>query len=349
MASIASALVGRKSETDDEQQLLKLFWNRAEVKKELDGLRRETEKLSEQLRQRETAHLRVVQQLESLESILADPLQAANALVFYQLRGVWHVGRKRLARLGRELAERQRVREERHAETVFRAAKEEALAALDEKLAPLQTRARQIESDLHAVDARLAVLGGFWNLFRRKRISHQGEAIRAALEGLTAQIERHLGHRREVDNGTAPAFEGVSVEGKRNINIAIIAMAQQLVLHFTVNNVASLAREASVRPLTDTAYGSASECQELSRLVEASVAALPDAAKLMVASRRRAEYLRAAATFRRDADTVPSASSFAVIPVSITDSGDPRPAVDRALAVNVLADEYWDIYSVLLS
>jgi hypothetical protein len=307
------------------------------------------DKLNEQARQREAAHLRVVQQLEQLEAILADPLQAANALVYYQLRGVWQLGRKRLARVGRELTDRQRVREERHGNAVFLAAKAEALAALDEKVSPLQARARQIEVDLRLVDSRIATLKGFWNFFQRKRLSHQAEASRAELEGLAVQIERQLSQRRQAEIEPAPEFGGVSVEGRRNINIAIIAMAQHLVLHFAEHNVANLARDASIRALADAVYGSAAECRALGQLIEGVVDSLPDAADMLAASRRRAEYLWAKAEYRRDGDTVPAAGSFSVTPVAITESGEPGPAVDRVLPINVLAEEFWDIYSVLLS
>ena len=77
MATIASPLLQRRKEPDEEQ-LLKLFWNRAELKKELGKLRLEKEKLVDQLRQQESVNLRSEQRLEQLENLLADPLQAAN-------------------------------------------------------------------------------------------------------------------------------------------------------------------------------------------------------------------------------------------------------------------------------
>ena len=88
MATIASPLLQRRKEPDDEQ-LLKLFWNRAELKKELGILRREKEKLMDQVRQQESVNLRAQQRLEQLEAQLADPQQAVNAVVYYQLKGVW--------------------------------------------------------------------------------------------------------------------------------------------------------------------------------------------------------------------------------------------------------------------
>jgi hypothetical protein len=267
----------------------------------------------------------------------------------YQLRGVWQLARKRLARLGREMMERQRVREERHAHALFMAAKNESLAALDERLAPLQARAEQISADLRVAEDRLLALHGFWNFFRRKQLSHQAEAIRASLEGLAVQIDRQLAQRRDLAAEKAPEFEGLSLEGRRGINIAIIAMAQQLVLHFAQHNVANLARDASIRSLADAVYGSAAECRELGLLIETVVGRLPDASDLAMGSRRRAEYLRIMAEYRRESDTVPVAGSFANIPVAISEEGELKPTVDRAISANVLADEFWDIYSVLLT
>ena len=118
MATIASPLLQRRKEPDEEQ-LLKLFWNRAELKKELAKLRREKEKLIDQLRQQETINLRAQQRLEQLENLLADPLQAVNAVIYYQLRGVWQQCRKRLMRVARELADRQQDREEQHSRGRF--------------------------------------------------------------------------------------------------------------------------------------------------------------------------------------------------------------------------------------
>ena len=103
------------------------------------------------------------------------------------------------------------------------------------------------------------------------------------------------------------------------------------------------------RGLADVAYGSIVECRALSRNVEAVVRRLDAADKLVAQMRRRAEFLRLGAQYRRENDTVPMAGSFGALPLIIHESGEPRAADDRVIPVNVLADEYWDIYAVLLS
>lgn len=348
MATIASPLLQRRKEPDEEQ-LLKLFWNRAELKKELGKLRLEKEKLIDQLRQQESVNLRAGQRLDQLENLLADPLQAANVAVYYQLRGVWQQCRKRLMRVARELAERQQNREEQHARGRFEQRRQGELAILDDKLNGLVDQARAMAADLHAAEERYRRLQGFWNYFRRRATNDRCEAIRASVDGLQAQVDRLKAERREKELEPGPAFEGLSSEGKRNINLAIVAMAQQLLVHFSEHNIAALAREAAVRSLADVSYGNATECRTLSQNIEKVVRKLETTEKLTVQMRRRAEFLKQKAQYRREIDTVPVASSFAAVPMAMTDTGDLRPVDDRTIPVNVLAEEYWDIYTVLLN
>ena len=348
MASIASPLLQRRKEPDDEQ-LLKLFWNRAELKKELAQLRREKEKLLDQVKQQESANLRAQQRLEHLEAQLADPLQAVNAVIYYQLKGVWQQCRKRLLRLARELADRQQDREEQHARGRFQRVRDGELAIVDEKIAGLEQRAQVVDADLRTVQEKARQMRGFWNYFRRRVAKEQAAACVAVLEGLQSQIEKLRSDRRDKESVAAPEFAGLSIEGKRNINLAVIALAQQLLVHFAEHNVAGFAREASVRALSDVSYGTPAECRALSQSIEVVTRALDVADALNGQLRRRAEFLRLTAQYRKDGDTVPIAGSFASVPLAITDTGEPQPANERIIPVNVLADEYWDVYTVLLT
>ena len=88
------------------------------------------------------------------------------------------------------------------------------------------------------------------------------------------------------------------------------------------------------------------EFDDLRRPAEAVDQRLAD---LPVLVRARAEYLRRQAEYLRDADTVPIAASCAEIPLQLTAGDSPAPASDRRLSVNVLGEEYWEIYSVLLN
>src|SRR5262245_26951962 len=92
-------MLGALIERDDDptsEQLLKLYWNRAGVKRELRALRQERFELLDKLKEQEGAIVRAQEQLEGLERLLTNPLAAANAMVYFQLRHLWRVGAQRL-------------------------------------------------------------------------------------------------------------------------------------------------------------------------------------------------------------------------------------------------------------
>ena len=97
-----AALLERQS-GESTEQLLKLYWNRAGVKRELKALRRERFELLDKLKEQEGAIVRAQEQLEGLERLLTNPLAAANAMVYFQLRHLWRVGAQRLEQFGKEL------------------------------------------------------------------------------------------------------------------------------------------------------------------------------------------------------------------------------------------------------
>src|SRR5690606_41548681 len=71
------------------EQLLKLYWNRAAVKRELRDLRRERYELLDKLKEQEAAIARAREQLEGLERLLTNPLAAANAMGHFHRRRLW--------------------------------------------------------------------------------------------------------------------------------------------------------------------------------------------------------------------------------------------------------------------
>ena len=105
-----SAMLEREGAAPADE-LLKLYWNRADVKRELKGLRRERFELLDKIKEQEGAILRAQEQLEGLERLLTNPLAAANAMVYFQLRHLWRVGAQRLDQFARELQTQREKRE----------------------------------------------------------------------------------------------------------------------------------------------------------------------------------------------------------------------------------------------
>jgi len=336
----------QKSESEDDR-LLKLFRNRTELKKEFAKLRDEGHRLQEQLQQQEGQMLRSQQQLEQLEGMLANPVQAANASVFYQLRGVWSHCRRKLMRLAEELAAHQRDREIQLDLNQFNAMKKAALSVIERHEQQARKQFESTGEKLELLRQQLSRSRGFWNYFRRRAIAAQIEVVGEQHEAEATHLEQCIEQKKRKEADPPPVFEKLSIEGRRKIDLILIAVAQELYLHFSNRNVSTLAREASVRQVSDVNYGDIEACRDMNIHIEKYLRRLPSNQDLVAAARDRIAYLEHCAGYRLETDTVPVAGSFAEIPLAVGTGGDIRG--QRSVSVNVLADEYWDIYSVLLT
>lgn len=327
---------------------MRLFWNRAELKREFAKLRRERERMVDQIRQQEGAVLRGQQRLDQLEGLLADPERAANAAVFFQLRGIWAYGRRRLIRLARDLSTRQQEREGQREAARFEEHRQAALSAIEQRLLPLQERQALLESELTVARARHVERTGFWNYFARRRLDSEQTILVAARESVSEQIERYERARQDKLREKAPLPDDIGVEGKRFVNLSVIALAQELLLVFREHDVATQARDASLRQVSENSYGPPQACRDLSQRIEGVLRNVEAMDELAGRVRRRAEFLRETVSYRRDSDTVPVPEALSSIPLQLALDNGPLPTRGREVAVNVLADEYWDIYAVLL-
>ena len=79
-----TAIFGNSDERPEEEseKLLELYWNRAELKKEFAGLRKEQFRLQDRVKQQEGSTERVQQKLDHLEQLLADSEWVYNVIIY---------------------------------------------------------------------------------------------------------------------------------------------------------------------------------------------------------------------------------------------------------------------------
>jgi hypothetical protein len=346
MASIAAQRAQTKNEGEDAR-LVELFRNRSALKKEFALLRRENYRLKELLQDQESSKVGVQQELDQLESLLAEPLPAANAAVFFQLRGIWDLCRKRLSRLAEELVANQREREQKALTDDFDSSRRDSIDLIDGQIAKAQLQLGEVGEQLEGIRKRKDQLRGFWNHFKRHALAAEAELSEKTIIEVSAQLDRFKLARNTKAGEKGPQFESLSVDGQRKINLALIAIAQELYIHFKHRHISSMVRESSVRKVSDANYGSISECREMNSYIDERVKALKAGQEMVINVRNRALHLERHAQYRSDSDLVPVASSFAEIPLIFSDADEPHGK--KSIPTNVLADEYWDIFSVLLT
>jgi DNA repair exonuclease SbcCD ATPase subunit len=334
-----------------EDQLLKLYWNRAGVKRELADLKRERFELLDRIKEQEGEIYRAKEQLEGLERLLVDPKAAANAMVYFQLRHLWRVASTKIAQFGNDFAAQreQRERGQLHAEVI--AKRNRRLSAIQQKLSDLLHKRKDIIESRVAHEARLEHAGFLVRLFVAPGLHRQIRVSRENKRVLDERINELNELVEKIQGEPLPDPEGLGLESRRLVNIAIIALAQHLVAHFADHDLARLAKAATERPVADRKFGDRSSCDKMVELIRDRVEDLDRDRRLADAVRQRTDFLSGQVEYRHDTDTVPRVESVAQVrraiePMALNGNAA-RQASDGAIGINVLLDEYWDIYQNL--
>ena len=346
-------MLGALLERQDEQseQLLKLYWNRAGVKRELRELRRERFELLDKLKAQEGAIVRAQEQLEGLERLLTNPLAAANAMVYFQLRHLWRLGAQRLEQFGKELQLQREKRERAQLQDSALAKRKRRLEAIDEKHGDLIDKLKLMTEEAAKLEQKLQCMNRLLRLFRGPRLKRRIEGLqngRRVLEDKIAEL-RELAEK--IQGEPLPEPEDLSLESRRLINAAVISLAQHLVLHFSEHDLASLAKTATERAVGDMQFGDRRECDRMVERIRERIEELKQQKTLADQVKKRADQLLAEVKYRNDTDSVPTVEGAE----HITRSAGPQSAdvdlsrrlSDEPLRINVLADDYWDLFSVM--
>ncbi|HVC00608.1 MAG TPA: hypothetical protein VND80_00240 [Steroidobacteraceae bacterium] len=328
----------------EEERLMQLFQNRAGLKKAYADLQDEFHLMRDRLKQQEGATIRVQEQLDALGELLADPRTGYDALVFFQLRALWKTCHQRLATFAGELARQQEERESAKFRSQCAAQLTARLATADERLREARDRADELRAALSAGEAEHGRLGAIWHYFRRRDLQRSLQSVRAGVAEADATVRTRQLERNAVVGEGAEAFPGISLAARRTINLAIIGFAELLCEHVDAYGVAAKAKEAVARRVHEMSFGPRADCESYMQRIQKAIAAANVPTQVNSLVKQKLERLRASCEYRNPADTVPTADSL--VAAAGRGGATARPAA--AASWNVLAEDYWDLYSVLL-
>jgi hypothetical protein len=320
----------------EEQRLLKLFWNRAELKKGLQALDEQLHNLRNKLKQQENANGRLQQQLEQLEVLLGNPERGHDALVHFGLKSLWRACREQLESFAADLKREKQDRERKQQLEEFQQDRNERLKVADERLRQAQEVADAERERLRQRNERMTKLKGFWNYFRRRELAAEILAQRQRCVVAERQLADMREAHRTIEKEPWPEFPGLTIEGRRMVNLAVIAYAQILYARLAVSGLAMDSRLANNRSVESAKHGSLESC--LARLKEIVAALLQVKSQDGIATeiKKRTDKMGSGATWRSQNETVPQPASLS-------------PAASGGVPdANVLVDDYWDVYKVLL-
>jgi hypothetical protein len=326
--------LGGQNPSAEEERLVALFHNRAELKKELHALDDERHRLLDRLKLQEGATMRVEEQLATLEQYLGRPEEGLKCLAYFHLRAVWRAASRRLEHFSAELARQQKDRERKLQLAEFEHARRARVADVDRELVEAHVLADQLQAEQKLAQQKLAETRGFWNYFR-------GRSLAESIEGRQLRIESALGVvadlnelRQKIEAEPPPVFEGLGLEGRRTVNLAVLACAESLAARLADGGVGELARQSTLRRVYETNYGGRQECVALMQRSARVIADLERQPEDLADVKARTERLRQTVRYRGESDTIP-------LQDSLQTPGAPAGA-------NVLLEEYFEIYSALL-
>lgn len=341
MSTLTELFKATPDETQDNDKLVDLFRNRAELKKEFAALRNEKYQLQDRIKQHQGATARVQQKMDHLESLLLDRQWVHNVVAFYQLRRLATHCNVKLARFAEELKQQHEQRIHSKAIGQWKAEREARASNIQTDLNESRSRTQLLEDQLQSERHRLMTMNGFAKLFRGKNQKSQISEIEASIQSGKATERELLLELDEVQNLNPPDHQGLDVATKRSINFLILSYAQQLYLTFLEDNLGALAKEASEKSVGAINYGTKYECDQIIALIEKRWETLESVTEHAETMQARAKLIAKHAVFRHDEDVIPAAGSVATV-----FSVDPNGVVKQKDA-NLLGDNYFAISKVL--
>jgi predicted nucleic acid-binding Zn-ribbon protein len=332
---------------DHHAELVEIFENRNLLKRELEETSAERDVLKadvEDLRQR---HGELHRQLTTLEQMLADPEKGQNAILYYRLQAVWNTCRNQIRALAQDLSTRQDQVERGKFLQDFEHDRKSKLDELAKQLLSVDREQTSVQSGISEMQQGLAKLTRFWHRGKRKRLENDIINASEQLPPLEAKKRDILARIDQTKKLKPPAWGGIGIPARRAINLALLSLAQYLYLHFAEYNISEMARSAGTKMVSDVNFGMGNECLKIGNQVHEVVVKLRNDKTRPDKLKHRTEYLRQKAVFTGAQDTIPEESCLDYL----MPSSQSAPTIDaeaRALGVNVLRLNYWDLQTLLL-
>lgn len=338
-----TAIFGRSDEKpqEDSEKLLRLYWNRAELKKEFADLRSDKFRLQELIKEQEGATARVQQKLDNLEQLLLDPEWVYNVIIYFQLKHLNLRCQSKLEKFAEQLKQQRERRKNSEVLSDWQARRDAEGDALKREIGEQRLKAQMLEDRLQAEQHRLVTMSAFVRFFRKRSVTAALDELAASIDAAQQCEERLLLDYEELQNRPPPETQGLDVAAKRMINFTILAFAQHLYLHFREDGLVDLAKEAGDKSVGAINYGGKKDCDRIVDMVRKQLDRLEKSRDFAAVMRQRARMIAEKAVFRGDGDAVPVSNSVSTV-YSIGKQGDVRE-----IDANLLGENYWNLADIV--
>ncbi len=297
-------------EAPEDQRLIHLFRNRAELKKTLAESQDEAHRLKDRVKLQEAATLRVREQLQRLEAFLGQPVSGLHCLVHYQLRELWDTGHNQIAALVRELAKAREERERKQFLSDLNRQLFERQQGARAAVARAEGAAADARARLSAVHGALARSQRWWQYFRRRELLRQRTAVHAEALSTDHELQQARSQLARIEEAGGAKYPGLSLDARRMLNLTIVAAAQTLALRVVPHTLVKRMVDAMSRSEPPMEGGPEQAMAAMQEIARARAALTQNAPGLATEARRLADHLAANVQYRLPGDTHPRDESL---------------------------------------
>jgi hypothetical protein len=315
------------------------------VRSELEKVMVEREALRLEISQLKQEISKNAVPLVELETELTHPDRGYNIVVYYRLRAVWGLCNQKLMTLERDLHKKLEVADQENY-------KRQLQATWAAKRGTLSIRKTQVEKEKRIV---------FQSVSRLERMLRPGSILwRRANQNLEQNIlaektklrllEREIESLdRELAMDAPDQLEespGLSLNVRREINCAVVALAQHLYILFNEDNICDLALLANQKNLRTLSFGSLIECQNIDRKIRERLIHFRNQNLSIEELKKRTLWLKRKLVFSGQA-AVPEPDCLNFIDTIFDEKDISAQPFYQPIPVNVLALNFWNIRDIL--
>lgn len=340
MSNLTAIFGNSEEKAEDSDKLMELYWNRAELKKEFAGMRKEKYRLQDRIKEQEGSTARIQQKLDHLEELLVDPDWAHNVVVHYQLRGLGQRTERKLARFAEQLKQQREQKKHNSLLDDWNEQRKQEARGIETEILEKRDLIQQLEDQLLAEQRRLTSMNAFTRLFRGRSAMKLVDSIASQIEASTQEDQVLHDSIEEIMNRKPPDHQGLDIAAKRSINLMILAFAQQLYIQFDKAGIAQQVKEATEKSVGAINFGTRYECDQILSRISKSIELLEQGADSADILKKRVLKLGESAKFAGKSDAVPIAGTISTL-YKIDSNG-----VIRESELNIAGENYWGISKI---
>ncbi len=283
--------------------------------------------------------------LVELETELTHPDRGYNIVVYYRLRAVWGLCNQKLMTLQKDLYKKLEVADRENY-------KRQVQATWTAKRGALALRKTQVEKERRSVlqsVSRLERMLRPGSILWRKANQNLEQNILAEKTKLRL-LEREIESLdRELATDAPDHLEEspeLSLNLRREINCAVVALAQHLYILFNEDNICDLALLANQKNLRTLSFGSLIECQNIDRKIRERLIHFRNQSLSIEDLKKRTLWLKRKLVFSGQT-ALPNPDCLNFIDTIFDEADIAAQPFYQPIPVNVLALNFWNIRDIL--